>query len=94
VVGWDWHQRQQRAVGPGTAVTNRIDDVNNFYTTLDAAAARAILDKYDVEYVVIGTLENAYYWPQGLAKFDQMIADGKLVEVYRDATARILQIRN
>jgi YYY domain-containing protein len=94
VIGWDWHQRQQRAVVPGTAVGNRIDDVNNFYNTPDPAAARSILDKYGVEYVVIGTLENAYYWPQGLAKFDQMIADGTLVEVYKDGTARILRVTN
>jgi len=75
-------------------VGNRIDDVNNFYNTPDPAAGRAILDKYGVEYVVIGTLENAYYWPQGLAKFDQMIADGTLVEVYKDGTARILRVTN
>ena len=92
VIGWDWHQRQQRAVTPGTVVSNRIEDVNNFYNTTDAAVARGILDKYGVEYVVLGTLENAYYWPQGLAKFDQMIADGTLIEVYRDATARILRV--
>ncbi len=92
VIGWDWHQRQQRAVSPGTAVTNRIDDVNNFYNTLDPAVARNILAKYDVEYIVVGSLENAYYWPEGQAKFDQMIADGSLTEVFRDATARILRV--
>ncbi|MCL4805834.1 MAG: glycosyltransferase family 39 protein [Anaerolineae bacterium] len=92
VIGWDWHQRQQRAVTPGSAVTNRIEDVNNFYNTPDTATARNILAKYGVEYIVLGSLENAYYWPQGLAKFDQMIADGTLTEVYRDATARILRV--
>lgn len=92
VVGWDWHQRQQRATTPGTIVTSRIDDVNRFYSAFDTAEARNILDKYGVEYIFVGTLENAYYWPEGLAKFDQMIADGVLREVYRDATARILQV--
>ena len=94
VIGWDWHQRQQRAVVPGSAVTNRIEDVNNFYNTPDASVARNILAHYGVEYIVIGTLENAYYWPQGLAKFDQMIADGTLEEVFRDGTARILRVTN
>ena len=92
VIGWDWHQRQQRAVTTGTDVTNRIDDANNFYNTLDPAVARNILARYGVEYIVIGSLENAYYWPEGLAKFDQMIADGTLTEVYRDATARVLRV--
>ena len=94
VIGWDWHQRQQRAVVPGSAVTNRIEDVNNFYNTPDAAVARNILTRYGVEYIVVGTLENAYYWPQGLAKFDQMIADGTLEEVFRDGTGRIFRITN
>ena len=92
VIGWDWHQRQQRAVVPGAAIGNRIEDVNNFYNTPDPATARNILAKYGVEYIIIGSLENAYYWPQGLAKFDQMIADGTLEEVYRDGTARILRV--
>ena len=93
VIGWDWHQRQQRAVTPGSAVTNRIDDVNNFYNTLDPAVAGNILAKYGVEYIIVGSLENAYYWPEGQAKFDQMIADGTLTEVFRDATARVLEVR-
>jgi uncharacterized membrane protein len=92
VIGWDWHQRQQRAAAPGDAVGARIADVNNFYNTPDAATARNILSKYGVEYVFVGTLENAYYWPQGLAKFDQMVAEGILNEVYRDETARIYQV--
>jgi uncharacterized membrane protein len=92
VIGWDWHQRQQRATTPGAMVSNRIDDVNNFYNTPDPAVARNILAKYGVEYVFIGALENAYYWPQGLAKFDAMVADGTLTEVYRDGTARVLRV--
>ena len=92
VIGWDWHQRQQRAVVPGAQVSARIDDVNNFYNTPDPATAAAILDKYGVQYVVVGSLENAYYWPQGLAKFDRMAAEGTLQEVYRDATARIYRV--
>ena len=92
VIGWDWHQRQQRAVSTGNVVGARIDDVNNFYNTPDAAVARNILAKYAVEYIFLGSLENAYYWPQGLAKFDQMIADGTLTEVYRDDTSRVLRV--
>lgn len=92
VVGWDWHQRQQRAVAPGSLITGRIDDVNNFYNTPDTGQAADILDKYDVEYVYVGTLENAYYWPAGLEKFDRMVAEGRLAEVYRDDYARIYQV--
>ena len=92
VAGWDWHQRQQRAVAPDTLVTRRIEDVNTFYNTLDPAEARAILDRYNVGYVVVGSLENTYYWPQGLAKLERMAAEGTLSEVYRDDFARIYQV--
>lgn len=92
VIGWDWHQRQQRAVAPDTLVTSRIADVNTFYNTLDLAEASDILAKYDVKYVVAGSLENTYYLPQGLAKLDQMAAVGTLTEVYRDDYARIFRV--
>jgi len=92
VIGWDWHQRQQRAVAPDTMVTNRIQDVITFYNTLDVNEARNLLAKYDVEYIVVGSLENTYYWPEGLAKFDQMTADGILTEVFRDDYARVYQV--
>ena len=48
IVGWDWHQRQQRAVLPGELVSRRIQDVNTLYNTVDTQEARSILDRYDV----------------------------------------------
>ncbi len=54
IVGWDWHQRQQRAVVPGSLVTNRIQDVNTLYNTPDIEEAQTILNKYDVSYVYVG----------------------------------------
>lgn len=92
IVGWDWHQRQQRAVLPGNLVTDRINDVNTLYNTTDLALAEALLEKYSVGYVYVGALENAYYFPEGLAKFDRLVETGVLREVYRDETARILEV--
>jgi YYY domain-containing protein len=92
VIGWDWHQRQQRAVAPGSAVTTRIDDVNRFYNTPDTAEAWNILQRYGVEYVFVGSLEQTYYRPEGLAKFDQMVAEGALREVFRDEFAAIYRV--
>lgn len=92
VVGWDWHERQQRAAAPSGIVTERINDVNRFYNTTDTAEARNILARYGVEYLFVGTLENAYYRPEGLAKFDLMIAEGTLEELFRDGTTRVLRV--
>jgi uncharacterized membrane protein len=52
-----------------------------------------IIAKYDVEYVYVGQLEWVRFQPQGLAKFDQMAADGYLEEVYRNAGTSIYRVR-
>ncbi|MHB0858444.1 MAG: DUF2298 domain-containing protein [Anaerolineae bacterium] len=79
VVGWDWHQRQQRGIAGGERVDWRLWDVNDLYNTTDIGLAARLLARYGVGYIYVGELEQAYYDPQGLAKFDQMV--GSLLEV-------------
>nr|WP_290669019.1 DUF2298 domain-containing protein [Ardenticatena sp.] len=78
IVGWDWHERQQRALFPGELVSRRVQDVQWLYNTPDPNEAYRILRKYEAEYVVVGALERAYATPEGIAKFAQM--DGILWE--------------
>jgi YYY domain-containing protein len=92
VIGWDWHQRQQRAVVPGHLVSRRVNDVNLFYNTLDLREALAILEKYGVGYVYAGTLEWTYYRPEGLLKFDQLAQMGILREVYRNSGVSVYEV--
>jgi YYY domain-containing protein len=92
VVGWDWHQRQQRAVLPEAGVWSRIGDVDNFYNTTDIDEAQCILEKYDVEYVYAGTLESVYYAPEGVAKLDTMVENGTLELVYDDQGIQIYEV--
>lgn len=92
VAGWDWHQRQQRAVLPGHLVSNRIDDVNRFYNTTDVYEAEAFLNQYDVGYVYVGQLEETYYQPEGLAKFEQMVDLGMLREVYQNEGTVVFEV--
>lgn len=93
IVGWDWHQRQQRTVLPGTVVSKRIADVNLLYNTTDANEAMRILDQYGVQYVYAGPLEWAYYNSAGIDKFAQMARDGLLEEVYRNSGVSIYRVR-
>jgi uncharacterized membrane protein len=93
IVGWDWHQRQQRAVVPGSLVTNRIQDVGSLYNTPDIAQAQEILNKYGVSYVYVGELERSYYRPEGIAKFEQMARSGLLEIVYQDEAVTIYQVK-
>lgn len=92
VVGWDWHQRQQRASLPDDrVVTNRVNATIDFYNTPDVNSARTFLQTYDVKYIVVGDLERVSYTPEGIAKFDAY--NGKFwKEVYRNGDTVIYEV--
>jgi uncharacterized membrane protein len=92
VVGWNWHQRQQRALVPPEWITNRIAEIDEFYRTTDLSQAKAFLRKYHVQYIIIGQLERAYYSSPGLEKFP-MANGSHWQEVYRDRETAIYQVR-
>jgi uncharacterized membrane protein len=58
VVGWNWHQRQQRAAVPSSEVTDRVEEIKKFYETTDLEETQAFLQKYNVHYIVVGQLET------------------------------------
>jgi YYY domain-containing protein len=90
VVGWNWHQRQQRTLMP-EQVENRISEVDAFYTTQNVQAAQAFLRKYNVKYIVVGQLERAEYAGAGLDKFEKN--NGTLWKsVYREGNTVIYQV--
>ncbi|MCJ7434180.1 MAG: hypothetical protein MUO77_11905, partial [Anaerolineales bacterium] len=89
VVGWNWHQRQQRALMTN-AVTDRVSEIGNFYLVNEPDIFLPFLKKYDVKYIVIGQLERIMY-PDGVGKFEQY--DGKYWRsVYRDANTAIYEV--
>jgi YYY domain-containing protein len=97
VVGWRWHQVQQRIMLPAQTVEWRRSDVNQCYNTpgLEQSAisyAQEILARYDVRYIYVGEYERAYYDPVGLAKFDQMAAQGLLRVVYDAQGVKIYEV--
>jgi uncharacterized membrane protein len=90
VLGWDWHQKQQRA-GYAERVDQRQRDVNRVYESTDPQVAKTIIDRYDVAFIVVGGLERAYYPAAGLAKFDRLVGNG-LEVVYRQGSVTIYQV--
>jgi uncharacterized membrane protein len=93
VIGWNWHQRQQRARAPEYLIPSRIADVNDFYLTTDPLHSQELLKKYGVKYVILGQLERALYPGPGLEKFDQL--NGSLwKEVYREGETVIYEVLN
>jgi len=92
VIGWDWHQKQQRSVLPGQAIDQRIADVRTIYTSTDTDEAQRLLQVYGVRYIYVGPLERKYYAGDGLNKFDQN--QGRLWDlVYRNDQVQIYQMR-
>ncbi len=92
VIGWDWHQRQQRPEFAGTVMDRRFE-VDNFYATPDMPQAVELLRKYTVKYVYVGEMERARYSDYGIAKFDGMESYG-LLPVYRDGPVVIYEFRD
>jgi uncharacterized membrane protein len=92
VVGWRWHQVQQRAALPSQTVEWRRDDVRACYSTPDIARAQGILSRYGVRYIYVGEYERAYYVPAGLAKFDRMVDEGMLRVVYDAQGVKIYEV--
>lgn len=91
VIGWNWHQRQQRARAPESTIPDRISDANEFYLSSEEARLVEIIRKYRIEYIILGQLERALYPGPGLKKFDAL--NGRLwQEVYRDKETVIYRV--
>ncbi len=94
IIGWDWHQTQQRSILPGQIIQWRLQDVRSLYTSVDPAEAQRIIAQYGIKYIVVGALERAYYPPEGLAKFDMMVQQGQLRIAYHNAGATLYEVVN
>jgi uncharacterized membrane protein len=102
VVGWEWHQEQQRLMFTDTVRARGVEE-DNFYATSDMQTTLNFLNKYNVRYIIVGQLERAKYMPGGfsnlvpagapdsLAKFEQY--NGKYWHsVYRDGSTVIYEV--
>ncbi|MEP7133523.1 MAG: DUF2298 domain-containing protein [Chloroflexota bacterium] len=90
VVGWNFHQRQQRAY-TSTWVEERVASVSNFYNSVDVEFTRSYLKTYNIKYIIVGQLERAEYTPEGIAKFQQY--DGVYWKsVYSDGRTAIYEV--
>ena len=90
VLGWPWHQQQQR--NDGNIVRSRARDVATIYATPSHRRALELLDKYGVAYIVVSDLERAYYSDRGIAKFDAMVDEGTVALEYANLGTRIYSV--
>jgi YYY domain-containing protein len=92
VLGWNWHQRQQRAAAGDQEVWARANDVSNIYSTPLQQVAEEKLRAYGVRYVVVGPLERVYYEEIGLRKFPEMVDEGTLRVAYSSPEVTIYEV--
>ena len=70
IIGWEQHEMQWRR--DDSSVTGRRFDVRSIYETIQNDEAEVLLNKYQVDYVVIGPRERSAYGIKGREKFFQL----------------------
>lgn len=75
IAGWTHHIAQHRGGNIYEIIGPREKDVNEIYRTRDIEEAKRLLKKYDVKYVVVGSLEREVYQPSQLQKFDEFLKE-------------------
>lgn len=82
VLGWGWHESQQRGWAD---IAQRDADLRTLYRSTNAEEKRAILERYRVDYLVVGDLERNYPEERdcettdnaaGVAAFEPLVGNG------------------
>jgi uncharacterized membrane protein len=86
LLGWGFHEQQWR--GNYDEPGRREPDIETVYTTADAREAESILQKYGVDYVIIGQLERDKYHPvpaaiEKFGAFMDLVYDQDNTRIYR-----------
>ena len=92
VIGWEWHQQQQRWEHQNE-INARMNDVDAIYTTPGFQMAQDLLDKYQIKYIFVGEVEKLYYPAIGLEKIYSGL-DGKLEKIYDQHGVVIMKVKN
>ncbi len=89
LIGWDWHERQQRLGTP--QIETRVNDVLQIYTGPDLGRTRMLLSDYGVNYIYLGAEERLHY-PSAEAKLIDMGQRGLLTKIYDASNVTIWQV--
>ncbi len=92
IIGWDWHQKQQRSIIDGAIIDRRIQNVNLIYNSRTPADALTQLKRFDALYIYVGDVERAFYEAPGLEKFNAMVNAGQLKIAYRNDHVTLYEI--
>lgn len=88
LMGWPGHEGQWRG---GNVDWARIDDVRTLYTAEDWATAHSIIERYGVEYIVVGDVERFTYTNDQMRLVEQKFAENLQI-AFQNATVTIYQV--
>ena len=95
VLGWNWHQRQQRTFHPmHDWIFQRERNIHQFYDTGDIDIAVDIIHHFQIKYIIRSGLEEVHSMPEGLEKFEFMVEIGLLEIAYEVEGGKIYQVND
>lgn len=93
VLGWNWHQRQQRTFHPmHDWIFQRERNIRQFYNTANIDVAVDIIHHFDIKYIISSGLEEVHSAPEGLVKFENMANEGLLNVAFAVDGGRIYEV--
>jgi hypothetical protein len=84
VVGWDGHESQWR--GGAVEMGTRKPDIAALYHAKDWSQAKAVIEKYNIRYIYLGSMEQSMYRP------DEQLFEQNLKAVFRNASVTIYEV--
>ncbi len=91
VIGWDWHQTQQREYNR-SLINERKNDINELYSSDYIDTKLKIINKYDIDLIIIGTLEKLYYPKNGINSFEVLEQKNILSKLYSNKNVIIYKV--
>ena len=93
VVGWANHMRQQYS-DMVPLIEERINDIRLLYTSTDRAQIMQLIEKHQIEYIVVGKLEKREGNPMTFAMYALMVSSGELEIVYQFGETTLYRVVN
>jgi len=81
VLGWDWHEKQQRSLD-SNSISLRSKQIDEFYTTYSEEFIKDFLDYYSVELIIFGPVEKLNY--PDFEKRLKLILESNVIEIYNN----------
>ena len=91
VIGWDWHQVQQRQYNR-SLINERQNDINEFYASTDINRKLEIINKYSIELIIIGSLERIYYPEEGIRSLKSLEEEKLMDKIYSNEETTIYRM--